>query len=197
MSKIDDDMERAPSAGHDIGRGKPPVATRFAKGQSGNPSGKPKGARNKIPATNEGRLKDIILEEAYRDIRINDGNRQVTIPMVRAIVRSIAMGAAKGQPRAQVLFTTLLATIEQEREENREKWLDAMMDLKLKGAEELARCKKLGLAPPHLLLHPDQIVIDLVKGTAGLKEPTPEEKALLDACQAQAEAKGWAFQTGD
>src|SRR5262245_12460284 len=115
MSKSDDIIKSTSPAGYEIGRGKPPVATRFAKGQSGNPSGRPKGARNKTPATHEGRLKDIILEEAYRDIKINDGDRQVTVPMVQAIVRSMAMGAAKGQPRTQALFTTLLATIEQER----------------------------------------------------------------------------------
>jgi len=200
MNKNDDDDRKsapAASASYEIGRGKPPVATRFAKGQSGNPNGRPKGARNKIPATNEERLKEIILEEAYRDIRINDGDRQVTVPMVRAIVRAIAMGAAKGQPRAQVLFTTLLATIEQERKELHENWLDAMMVYKLRWEKEIDRCKELGLAPPALLLHPDHIVIDLVNGTAHVKEPTPEEKALAEKCQAAAEAMGWACPSGD
>lgn len=195
MSKVDN-AERI-AAGYEIGRGKPPVATRFTRGQSGNPSGRPKGARNKIPAINEERLKAIILEEAYRGIKINDGDRQVTIPMVQAIVRSIAMGAAKGQPRAQVLFTTLLATIEQERKQHHEKWLDAMVDYKLRWEKEFDRSKKLGREPPDLLLHPDEIVIDLVKGTAYLQAPTQEEKALLDECQTLAEAKGWICPTGD
>jgi hypothetical protein len=33
-------------AGERVGYGRPPLATRFRAGQSGNPRGRPKGARN-------------------------------------------------------------------------------------------------------------------------------------------------------
>ena len=35
--------------GYEVGYGKPPKDTRFKPGQSGNPSGRPKGATNKRP----------------------------------------------------------------------------------------------------------------------------------------------------
>ncbi len=199
MSRIDEVTECAQpdSGGYEVGYGKPPAATRFAKGRSGNPGGRPKGARNKIPAANEDRLKAIILQEAYRDIKINDGDRQVSVPMIRAIIRAIAVGAAKGQPRAQVLFTTLLASIEQERAERHEQWLDAMMEYKLHWEREIARREKLGREPPSLPLHPDQIAIDVVHGTVGLRTPTPEEEEIMEVDQALAEANGWIFQKGD
>ena len=34
--------ERSPGEGYDVGYGKPPKQTRFAKGQSGNPRGRPR-----------------------------------------------------------------------------------------------------------------------------------------------------------
>lgn len=199
MSKTDAEAERIPAGptDYEVGYGKPPVASRFAKGRSGNPSGRPKGARNKVPAAHEERLKTIILEEAYRDIKINDGDRQVSVPMIRAIVRAMAMGAAKGQPRAQTLFTTLLATIEQERAARHEELLEATMEYKLHWEKEIARREKLGREPPDLPFHPNQIAIDLVHGTVGLRTPTPEEEELMEACQAVVEAKGWTFHKDD
>ena len=73
--------------GYEVGFGKPPEHTRFKLGQSGNPKGRPKGSRNKIPALIEERLKKIILEEAYYSITVNDGDRILTLPMAQAVVR--------------------------------------------------------------------------------------------------------------
>jgi Family of unknown function (DUF5681) len=91
-----------------VGHGKPPEATRFKPGQSGNPKGRPRGKKNKTDAPPHERLKSIILEEAYRKIKVNDGPSQVTVPMAQAVMRSLAVTAAKGNTRAQKLFSELL-----------------------------------------------------------------------------------------
>ena len=41
------DYEEAPD--DDVGYGKPPASTRFRRGQSGNPKGRPRGRRNQLP----------------------------------------------------------------------------------------------------------------------------------------------------
>jgi hypothetical protein len=55
-------LELPPSAdspSYEVGFRRPPVASRFKPGQSGNRKGRPKGARNKRPALNEERLKTV------------------------------------------------------------------------------------------------------------------------------------------
>ena len=69
---------RKPAAGYAVGYGRPPIRTRFRPGQSGNPKGRPKGARNaasmardalerKIPVTESGTKRNMTVREvSYR-----------------------------------------------------------------------------------------------------------------------------------
>ena len=95
-----------------VGFGKPPAATRFKPGQSGNAKGRPKGKKKPAQIPQHERPKEIILEEAYRAIKVNNGNKQVTVPMAQAILRSLAVTAVKGNTRAQRLFAERLASSE-------------------------------------------------------------------------------------
>jgi hypothetical protein len=170
------------SSKYEVGYGKPPVETRFKPGQSGNPGGRPKGAKNKLPALNEERLKTIILEEAYRAIRINDGDRQIKVPMAQAIVRAVAVNAVKGQQRAQRLFTELLTTTERENKTLNDEWLEVAITYKVEWDKELDRRRRLGITDlPEPLPHPDHVILDMRTGTARVAGPsTKEEKALFD-----------------
>lgn len=183
-SKKDSQKGRAltPRPGYEVGYGKPPEATRFKSGQSGNPRGRPKGARNKRPALHEERLKGIILDEAYRGIQVRDGDRNVTIPMAQAVMRSIAVNAAKGHARAQRLFSELLASTETSNKLLHDEWLDTAITYKVEWEKELRRREQLGITDlPEPLPHPDDVIIDMDAGTARIVGPaTKEEKAQYD-----------------
>lgn len=187
MSKGGDKDRKALSANlpnrasYAVGYGKTPVETRFRPGESGNPRGRPKGARNKLPKLNEERLKGIILEEAYRTIKVRDGEKSVTVPIAQAVVRSLAVSAAKGQHRAQRLFAELLSATETANKRLHDEWLQTAIEYKTEWERELKRRKQLGIEAPDPIPHPDDIEINVGTGEVIVKGPfTKEEKARLD-----------------
>lgn len=168
--------------GYEVGFARPPEATRFRKGTSGNPRGRPKGRKNIVPALNEERMKAIILEEAYRTITVRDGGRNVTVPIARAVLRALAVNAVKGQHRSQRLFAELLSAVETGNKALHDEWLNTAMQYKADWDRELRRRRALGITHlPDPLPHPEHILIDLRQGTARIIGPaTKEEKARWD-----------------
>jgi hypothetical protein len=94
-------------AGYEVGRGRPPIHTRFKKGRSGNPGGRPRGVT-------AGRARSLILKEAYRQVRLREGDNVIVLPAFQAIVRALIAGAAKGNGPAQRAFIAQVQAIEQE-----------------------------------------------------------------------------------
>lgn len=172
----------APRPGYEVGFAKPPEHSRFKPGQSGNPKGRPKGAKNKRPGLNAERMKGIILDEAYRGITVRDGDRPVRIPMAQAVMRSIAVNAAKGQVRAQRLFAELLASTESANKMLHDEWLETAITYKVDWERELRRREQFGITHlPDPLPHPDHVIIDFDAGTAKIVGPmTKEEKVQYD-----------------
>ncbi len=79
-----------------IGYGKPPEHSKFVKGKSGNPKGRPKESKN---------LKTDLLEVLGEKVTIREGERTKKITKQRGFVLSLVNRGLKGDPRAaSVLF---------------------------------------------------------------------------------------------
>ena len=86
---------------YEVGYRKPPRHTRFNKGQSGNPKGRPGGAKNLSTLLSEALNEPVIVAE-------NGGRR--TISKRQAIIKQLVNQSAKGDWRATKL---LLDTLDQ------------------------------------------------------------------------------------
>ena len=76
---------------YEVGYGKPPVNTRFQRGESGNPKGRKKSSRN---------LKTDLLEELAERITLKEGGRTVRLSKQRAMVKALIVKGIKGDERA-------------------------------------------------------------------------------------------------
>lgn len=91
---------------YQIGYAKPPVHTRFRKGQSGNPGGRPKGRRSLLASIDRALTMKVALRE----------NGQVrTVNAVQAVVAALVAKALGGDVKA----AKLLLEIAQARESAR------------------------------------------------------------------------------
>jgi cytochrome P450 len=77
-----------------VGYGRPPVHSRFRKGQSGNPTGKRR--RGLVD-----RVKALMRQEAYRLLTVREGDKVTRMPALQAVLRSQIACAAKGNVPAQ------------------------------------------------------------------------------------------------
>jgi len=85
-----------------VGYGKPPVQTRFAKGRSGNPGGRPRGKN----------LTTLLHEALAETVTIELGGRRRRVSKGEAIVARLVDAAIDANPRSQRLLLPLVLKLE-------------------------------------------------------------------------------------
>jgi hypothetical protein len=86
----------------DVGYRKPPEATRFKPGKSGNPKGRPKGTFS---------LATDLSAELGEQITVREGGRPRRISKQRALVKSLMAKALQGDVRATTAVLALYARV--------------------------------------------------------------------------------------
>jgi hypothetical protein len=102
-----DDLKRNYRSGqmphdYEVGYKKPPEDSRFKKGESGNPNGRPKGIKN---------LKTDLVEELQEKIPVREGDRSVEISKQRLIVKTLVTKTLRGDARITNTLVNLILRV--------------------------------------------------------------------------------------
>ena len=96
-------MPRDDRDDYQVGYGKPPRHTQFAKGQSGNPRGRPSGSKNLATLVSEALNEMVIVTE-------DGGRRKIT--KREAMIKQLVNRSAKADWRAIKILLDILREIE-------------------------------------------------------------------------------------
>jgi len=97
-------MRRDDDGDYEVGYGKPPHHTRFKSGQSGNPRGRPSGAKNLSTLLNEALNEPVVV------VTENGGRKKIS--KRQASFKQLVNEAAKGKWPALKLLVDILQDIE-------------------------------------------------------------------------------------
>lgn len=86
-----------------VGYGKPPKASQWKKGQSGNKKGRPKGAKN---------LETVLRNELFTTIELKESGKKMKVSKLEALIKSQIAKAIHGDVRAATLVFKLLGGVQ-------------------------------------------------------------------------------------
>jgi hypothetical protein len=115
-----------------VGYKRPPPASQFKPGQSGNPNGRPKGAKN---------FATVLQEELNTAVTVTENGKRRKISKRQAVAKQLVNSAATGNAKAipvllkEIRFRESLHPVESDRPSKRASLFD--IDLKSLSDEEL------------------------------------------------------------
>ena len=101
---MDEDREKdsqskcEPTGDYEVGYGRPPISTRFPKGQSGNPTGRPKGTKN---------IATCVHNALQQRITVREGGKVKRRTKADVIARTAVIKAMKGDLKPLLALKTM------------------------------------------------------------------------------------------
>jgi len=161
----------------EVGYGKPPRNTRFKKGQSRNPRGRP---RKETPAATPDPmlpLDEVIKQEAARLVTVRDGDERASISTIDGVIRALAHTAMKGGVFAQRTLIELLREIEQRDLERKKQSFERWQNYVAETRSYIRDARARGQPEPEPVPHPDDIEFEDGNLEVRFTGPLDEEEA--------------------
>jgi hypothetical protein len=99
-----------------VGYGKPPKASQFKRGKSGNPNGRPKGSL---------KLATDLAAELSEQITVREDGRPRRVSKQRALIKSLMAKALQGDVRANAAILALYARVITDAPDDQDNVIDA------------------------------------------------------------------------
>jgi hypothetical protein len=179
--KIQDIID-ALSQEEEVGYSKPPKATRFQKGQSGNPKGRPRKKKEEksLPKLTfaDAPSHRLFEEEVYRLLKLTENGKPLEMTAAQAVMRSMFGSALKGNRISQRYLLERIEREDQEAQATQIARYERYKRLKAEGEERIAQARDKGEEPPALYPHPEDILLVPAHLEVHVLGPTsPEEVA--------------------
>jgi hypothetical protein len=159
------------------GHRQPPRSTRFQKGQSGNPNGRPRAPNAEGLSLEEQPLLRAVHERASKTVRMREGDTVSDINIREALFQSTVAAALKGNARSQGLAFDLIRSADIQRARDRADRQEFAKTWQQVQRDNLEAATAAGTDTRLILPHPDDIVID---GNTGYHLVGPfDETSLL------------------
>ena len=90
------------NAAYAVGYGKPPTHSKFAKGKSGNPSGRPKGSKKNLA---------LVVQDVFEQtVSVGVNGKSKKVALVYAMVTKVVAMAMTGDPASMKMALNLYST---------------------------------------------------------------------------------------
>lgn len=141
---------------------RPPKDTRYKKGQSGNPKGRPK---NSVVGMGDSRSANALaLREAERLIKVREGDEIRQMSAIEAVHRAQYGSATRENAYSQKHIIERYDRAERERRRQMIEDIELVERYVAECRKAIAEAEHKGEPPPTFLPHPDDVVIDHERG---------------------------------
>ena len=134
--------------------------TRWEKGKSGNPKGRPRKNATPDASTPSSTMTELLISEADREVTLSEGGNPVTMSAGQAVLRATLVSALKGNAQSQRTFLQMTTAAQAQSAKSKLEEHEAAFLMQLHVQVERDDCIRRGFDEADFPRHPSDIEIN-------------------------------------